>query len=120
MTTRRGAAGIPVELVPFPRVGERRFVRVGGEAQVCVETIGVRDAPAILLIAGSSGSMDSWDDELCRLLADRGRLVVRYDHRDTGQSTSYPPGQPGYTGADLVADAVAVLDGLGIERANVV
>ena len=57
---------------------------------------------------------------LCRRLADRGRLVVRYDQRDTGRSTSYPPGAPGYTGADLGSDAVAVLDGLGIVRAHVV
>ncbi|SFK58702.1 Pimeloyl-ACP methyl ester carboxylesterase [Geodermatophilus ruber] len=35
-------------------------------------------------------------------------------------TTSYPPGVPGYTGADLVSDAVAVLDGLGIVRAHVV
>ena len=101
-------------------MGEQRLVPVGGGAQVCVETIGAPDAPAILLIGGAASSMDRWDDEFCRLLADHGRLVVRYDHRDTGASTSYPPGAPGYTGADLVADAVAVLDGLGIERAHVV
>jgi pimeloyl-ACP methyl ester carboxylesterase len=103
-----------------PAVGAQRLVPVGGDAQVCAEAIGAPDAPAILLIHGASASMDRWDDELCRLLADRGRLVVRYDHRDTGASTSYPPGEPGYTGADLVADAVAVLDGLGVERAHVV
>jgi pimeloyl-ACP methyl ester carboxylesterase len=46
----------------------------------------------------------------CRLLAGRGRFVIRYDHRDTGRSTTYEPGHPGYTGADLLADAVALLD----------
>jgi prevent-host-death family protein len=45
---------------------------------------------------------------------------VRYDQRDTLRSTSSPPGAPGHTGADLVGDAVAVLDGLGIVRAHVV
>lgn len=64
--------------------------------------------------------MDWWEDGLCRLLAGRRRLVVRYDQRDTGRATNYPPGQPGYSGADLVSDAVAVLDGLGIELAHVV
>ena len=64
--------------------------------------------------------MDYWDEDLCRRLAARGRLVVRYDHRDTGRSTSCPAGAPDYTGADLAADAVAVLDGLGIARAHVV
>jgi len=34
----------------------------------------------------------------------------RYDHRDTGRSVGYPPGGPGYAGADLVADAVGLID----------
>ena len=101
-------------------MGEQRLIPVGGGAQVCAEAIGDPRAPAILLIHGAAASMDRWDDEFCDMLAGRGRLVVRYDHRDTGASTSYPPGEPGYTGADLVADAVAVLDGLLIERAHVV
>jgi pimeloyl-ACP methyl ester carboxylesterase len=46
--------------------------------------------------------------------------VVRHDNRDTGRSTSYPPGAPGYGGAELIADAIAVLDALGIERAHLV
>lgn len=45
---------------------------------------------------------------------------MRYDNRDTGRSTAYPPGSPGYGGADMVADAVAVLDELQIDRAHVV
>jgi pimeloyl-ACP methyl ester carboxylesterase len=94
-------------------------VRVDDEAQLCVEAIGDRNNPALLLIGGATWSMDWWEDELCRRIADRGRLVVRYDNRDTGRSTSYPPGSPGYSGADLVTDAVAVLDGLGIDRAHV-
>jgi pimeloyl-ACP methyl ester carboxylesterase len=51
-----------------------------------------------------------WEDGFCRLLAGRGRFLIRYDHRDTGRSTTYEPGPPGYTGADLLADAVAVLE----------
>ena len=56
------------------------------------------------------------------LRAPRGRsaFVVRYDNRDTGGSTSYPPGEPGYTGDDLVADAAALLAVLGVGRAHVV
>lgn len=64
--------------------------------------------------------MDWWEDELCRLLANRDRLVVRYDQRDTGRSTNYPRGVPGYSGAELVTDALAVLNALGIGRAHVV
>lgn len=98
----------------------KTMVPVDGAAQLCVEAIGDRTDPALLLIGGATWSMDWWDDELCRRIADRGRLVVRYDHRDTGRSTSYSPGSPGYSGADLVMDALAVLDGLGIDRAHVV
>jgi pimeloyl-ACP methyl ester carboxylesterase len=63
--------------------------------------------------------MDWWDADLCRALAAGGRRVIRYDNRDTGQSTNYAPGKPGYTGADLTTDALAVLDGHGIEAAHI-
>lgn len=96
------------------------MVQVAGDAQLCVETIGDRDDPALLLIAGAAWSMDWWDDELCRRLADRDRLVIRYDQRDTGRSTSYPAGAPEYDAYNLVTDAVAVLDALHIDRAHVV
>ncbi len=101
-------------------MSDARSVAREDGAQICVEAIGDPADPAILLIAAAGWSMDWWEDELCRRLAERGRLVVRYDNRDTGRSTAYPPGSPGYTGADLTADAVAVLDALGIARAHVV
>ena len=46
--------------------------------------------------------------------------MIRYDHRDTGRSVTYEPGHPEYTGADLVADAVGVLDAYDIPSAHVV
>ena len=81
------------------------MVRLDG-VDLCVETLGERGAPPILLIAGAAESMEGWDRDLCRLLAGEGRFVIRYDHRDTGRSTSWPPGAPGYTGRDLVAGSV--------------
>ncbi|GAA5119455.1 alpha/beta fold hydrolase [Pseudonocardia adelaidensis] len=95
-----------------------RFVR-DGEVTLCVEGFGSPDDPPLLLICGNSGSMDWWDDELCARFAAGGRHVVRYDSRDTGRSTQWPAGKPGYTGADLRDDAVRVLDGLGIAAAHV-
>ena len=89
-------------------------------AQVCVDTTGDSTDPAVLLIMGGAASMDRWEPAFCEQLAARGRFVIRYDHRDTGGSTTYPPGRPGYTGDDLVADAIAVLDALGVERAHLV
>jgi pimeloyl-ACP methyl ester carboxylesterase len=88
--------------------------------ELCAETFGHPSAPPLLLIMGSGASMDWWEEDFCERLAGGGRFVVRYDHRDTGQSVTYPPGKPGYTGDDLIADAVGVLDALGLASAHVV
>jgi pimeloyl-ACP methyl ester carboxylesterase len=101
-----------------PRSGER--ILRANAVDLCVETFGDTGRPAILLVGGAAMSMDWWEDDFCELLAAGPRFVIRYDHRDTGRSVSYPPGAPGYTGADLVADAVGVLDALGISRGHVV
>jgi pimeloyl-ACP methyl ester carboxylesterase len=83
-----------------------------------ISTFGSPTDPAVLLVAGIGSSMDWWEPEFCGSLT--GRYVIRYDHRDTGDAPSYPPGRPGYTGEDLVTDAVAVLDEVGVAAAHVV
>src|SRR2546423_6368770 len=88
--------------------------------ELCSESFGDPADPAILLIAGISASMLWWDEGFCRMLADRGRHVIRYDHRDTGRSVTYEPGCPDYTGADLVRDGAGILDGYAIPAAHVV
>ena len=87
---------------------------------LCLETFGEPDAPAVLLIAAGARSMDWWEEGFCRLLAGGGRFVIRYDHRDTGRSTSFPAGDPPYTQVDMAEDALGVLDALGIARAHIV
>ncbi|MFD3310270.1 alpha/beta fold hydrolase [Streptomyces sp. NPDC058694] len=89
-------------------------------AELCVEAFGDPAAPAIVLVAGAAASMLWWDAGLCEQLAARGRFVVRYDHRDTGRSTCYPPGKPGYSFNDLTRDVLGIQDALGIERAHLV
>jgi pimeloyl-ACP methyl ester carboxylesterase len=96
-----------------------RIVQANG-VDLCVEAFGDPRDPAILLIAGGMGSMLSWEDEFCERLAAGGRCVIRYDQRDTGRSVTYEPGAPQYTGPDLVADAVGILDALGVDRAHIV
>jgi pimeloyl-ACP methyl ester carboxylesterase len=98
-------------------VDGQRLIEVNG-VDLCVDTAGDRAYPAILLISGMGGSMDWWEEEFCQRLAAGGRFVVRYDHRDTGRSVSYPAGAPGYTGADLAADVTGVLDALGRRSAH--
>lgn len=96
-----------------------RLLGING-VELCAETFGDRGAPAIVLVAGSAASMLWWDADLCEQIAVRGRFVVRYDHRDTGRSTCYPPGQPVYSFTDLTLDVLGIQDALGIERAHVV
>ena len=87
---------------------------------LCAESFGDSGDPPILLVMGIGASMLWWEEGFCRLLAEGGRFVIRYDHRDTGRSVTYEPGRPEYTGADLVADAVGVLDAYEIAAAHVV
>jgi pimeloyl-ACP methyl ester carboxylesterase len=88
--------------------------------ELCAESFGDPADPAILLIMGIGGSMLWWEEGFCRMVAEGGRFVIRYDHRDTGRSVTYDVGRPEYTGADLVADAAAVLTAYGISAAHVV
>jgi len=96
-----------------------RMIRTDG-VEICTEAFGDPGDQALLLVAGLGSSMLWWDEDLCRMLADGGRFVIRYDHRDTGRSTGYEPGRPGYTGGDLVADAAGVLDAYEIPAAHIV
>lgn len=90
------------------------------DGEIATESFGDPAHPAVLLIMGAKASMLWWPEAFCRRLADGGRFVIRYDHRDTGRSTSYEPGAPGYSLADLAADALRVLDTYGVGRAHVV
>jgi pimeloyl-ACP methyl ester carboxylesterase len=89
------------------------------QATIVSETFGDAQNPALLLIMGAMASMLWWPEALCRRLADGGLFVIRYDNRDTGRSTKYPPGKPPYSFDDMADDAVGVLDSHGIERAHV-
>src|SRR5438445_10969280 len=116
---------------PQPKVGgwrsstsersgvSERMIQANG-VEVCAEAFGDPRDPSILLIMGVGASMLWWEEGFCGMLADGGRFVIRYDHRDTGRSVTYEPGRPEYTGADLVADAAGVLDAYEIQSAHVV
>jgi len=103
------------------------------------ESFGRASDPAILLIMGFSAQMTMWPVSLCEGLAAQGFRVIRFDNRDVGKSThllnkgapnpmeamaKLMSGQPvagaPYTLDDMAADAVGVLDALGIESAHIV
>jgi pimeloyl-ACP methyl ester carboxylesterase len=95
----------------------QRMIMTNG-VDLCTQAFGDPANPGLLLIMGATASMVRWPEPLCRQLADLGLYVIRYDNRDTGASTSYPPYAPPNTAVDLAEDAVGILDAYGIERAH--
>ena len=89
-----------------------------GEIEIAYETFGTEGDPALILLHGLGSSMLVWPEEMCAGFVDRGFLVLRMDHRDSGLSTVLPDGSR-YTLEDMAADAVAVLDEAGCDRAIV-
>ena len=59
-----------------------------------VESFGDDEAPLVLLAGGTT--MLSWPDALCERLAASDRRVVRFDLRDSGESTTADPEAPTY------------------------
>ncbi|WP_176583717.1 alpha/beta hydrolase [Priestia megaterium] len=88
--------------------------------EICTESFGNPKNPAVLLIMGAMSSLDWWDEDFCLRLAEHERFVIRYDHRDLGRSTTYPPGTSNYTITDMADDAIGVLDAYSIDKAHIV
>lgn len=61
-----------------------------------------------------------WPETLVERLAGAGYQVIRFDHRDTGESTTNPPGDIGYDIFDITADLIAILDAYEVEAAHLV
>lgn len=115
-----------------------RVTRPGDDAhpiELAYDVFG--EGQPLLLIMGIGAQRIFWDDEFCRLLAARGFQVIRFDHRDVGESSKIderapsPPlllwrrllGRPiaaPYTLSDMAADAVGLLDHLRLRSAHVV
>lgn len=101
------------------------------------DTFGQPTDPALLLIMGFTAQLTAWPPDLCARLADAGLFVIRFDNRDCGLSTKLdgvsvdlgaviaaalsdqPVPQVPYTLSHMSADAIGLLDQLGIDRAHV-
>ena len=102
------------------------------------DVAGAPDAPAILLIMGLGTQMTRWPQALVDTLVNAGLRVIRFDNRDVGLSTRLDaagtPDLPSivtkmlaggtppvaYGLSDMAADAVGLLDALGIGQAHLV
>lgn len=99
--------------------GRERIVRVNG-LDLWAEEFGDPEDPAVLLVMGAQAQGVQWNAGLVRRLVAGGRRVIRYDHRDTGRSSTVDFAAEPYTVADLASDALAVLDAFGVGRAHLV
>ena len=85
------------------------------------------------MVMGLGSQMINWPEELCERLAAAGLRVIRFDNRDAGRSTvlgevpapefrrvAAGEAEPPYPLSDMAADAVGLLDQLGVERAHLV
>lgn len=104
-------------LTAFRPTMKERLIKLE-DVSLCAESFGDESDPAILLIMGATASMLWWDEEFCERLAAQGFFVIRYDHRDVGRSTTYPPGTPPYGLDEMTDDIFGILDGYGLERAH--
>ncbi|KAI1114013.1 alpha/beta-hydrolase [Nemania sp. NC0429] len=103
---------------------EDQFASLPSGPRLCYQVFGNRSDPAILLISGHATAMTQKTDGIVRLLSppENPRFVVRYDHRDTGLSTSFPSaedGEPVYKLEALADDAVGLIRHLGLDRSGV-
>jgi pimeloyl-ACP methyl ester carboxylesterase len=98
---------------------ESKWIKHNG-VSLFSESFGTPGDPPVLLIMGAMSSAVWWAEGFCGQLAALGHYVIRYDHRDTGRSTSYEPGHIQYSVEDLADDAFYVLDSYGIQSAHLV
>jgi pimeloyl-ACP methyl ester carboxylesterase len=114
---------------------EQKAVNVGPAGiEVAYQRFGDPGAPPVLLVMGVAVQMLGWPDGFCAELVARGVQVIRFDNRDVGLSTHFTDApvtdlgaalggdlsSVSYTLSDMAADAVGLLDALGLDSAHLV
>ncbi len=113
-------------------------IEVEDSAAGALLTDGGAQRPVVLLIMGLGMQLIAWPPQLVQALVDAGYRVIRMDNRDIGLSQHFDhlgkpnivwagikyklglPQRPPYTVADMAADALGVLDALGVKQAHIV
>jgi len=85
-----------------------------GELSICCELRG--EGYPIVLIHGLTANMDWWDPGLLYALSKRHRVIM-FDSRGAGRTIT--PEEGNWTCEMFADDTVALMEGMGIERANV-
>jgi pimeloyl-ACP methyl ester carboxylesterase len=105
--------------------------------EIYYETFGDRDGEPLLLVNGLGSQCISYEPDFCNAFVDRGFFVIRFDNRDVGLSTKIDTPhldfqrllakafagervEAPYLLSDMAADAVGLLDHLGIDSAHIV
>jgi pimeloyl-ACP methyl ester carboxylesterase len=105
---------------------------------IAYETAGDPKAIPLLLVMGLGMQLTAWPDDFVDGLVELGYYVIRFDNRDCGLSTKFDtagtpklalawllsrlrlPVRSPYRIDDMAADALGVLNALGVARAHVV
>jgi len=85
----------------------------GGAGEIAYEEVG--SGPPLLFISGTSFDRSAWGGQVAHFMG--SYRCVTFDNRDVGESAF--AADP-YTPRDMVADALAVMDALGVEQAHVI
>jgi pimeloyl-ACP methyl ester carboxylesterase len=101
------------------------FVTVPSGCKICYQTFGRASDPPIVALQGWGVSMTGTTEELLHLLSPPTdpHFVIRFDHRDTGRSTSFPQpayGERAYTIDDMADDVVGLVRHLKLDRVHLV
>ena len=123
---RRSFLGGAAATLALPRAslgqinGEQGMKMIeANDIQIATQAFGSADDPALILVMGATASMLGWPDQLCDALANHGFYVIRFDHRDTGESTTVQPGDATYAVEDMAADVIGVMDSYGLDSAHI-
>ena len=112
--------GITSALAKERKVDSATKIVTSGGVELATKSFGTPEKGTILLAMGATASMVWWPIPMVKSLAEHGYQVIRFDHRDTGQSTTNAPGEVQYDVNDLADDLLNILNAHGVKGAHLV